>query len=89
MRLEKYTDANPVRGAGNRALYRPTKEQEMQVTVTVWRVKAGTFKPATLRPIGGENPQYKMIGGNKPSKRIRTPIATLIVGAAKYNKRWG
>ena len=34
--------------------------------VKVYRVKAGTFATPTLRPIGGEYPQGRMIGGNKP-----------------------
>lgn len=58
-----------------------------EASVTVWRIKAGSFKPATLRPIGGEHPTLRTKGGNKPRKRINTPVATLIVGAAKFRKR--
>jgi len=36
------------------------------VLVKVYRVKAGTFVRPTLKPIGGEYPQERMIGGNKP-----------------------
>lgn len=46
-----------------------------EAIVTVWRVKAGAFKPATLRPIGGEHPTLRMQGGNKPNPRL-TSVST-------------
>lgn len=51
--------------------------------MVVHTIKAGAFKAPTLRPIGGEHPRSRMLGGNRPNRRIKTPIATLVVGAAK------
>ncbi len=45
------------------------------IVTTVWRIKTGTFKPATLRPIGGEHPTLRMQGGNKPSHRLTSVSA--------------
>jgi len=39
------------------------------VTIKVYQLKAGSIsKPLTLRPIGGEHPTIRTLGGNKPTK---------------------
>jgi hypothetical protein len=72
LRLEKNTDANRVRGAGNPTPFKSIiKGTNMGI---IHRLPKGTLgKNVTIRSLGGEigNVGRKEIGGHRPNPRLR------------------